>query len=335
MPDGAAWLCSAAAVRDRCAAMLGVAEAGGLGHMVVDAARLPAAADYVAAVIRRNYPNLAIPHHARWRHFLVGGVDRWGALRGTLGAMDAAEAARVRIDLCVASVLLDAGAGAAWRYREPGTGLELARSEGLAVASLDAFRAGLFSADGSARADAAGLGRVDAAALGRAFQVSEGNPLAGLEGRAALLRRLGAALAARPDLFGSGRAGRLFDALAGEGTVRAGAILEALLDGLGPIWPGRLVLDRPRPGRRVAAPGRAGRRAGAVPQAVAMAGLLADRGVRGRGRGGDGDRGADGAAGIPQRRAAAGPRRAAAAGARRWPRRRCRRGTRRWWNGGR
>ena len=240
--ERAAWLCSAAAVRERCSAMLAVAEAGGLMHLDVDPDRLPAVADYTAAVVRAAYPSLDIPHHARWRHFSVGGVDRWGALRAALGEGDAAELARVRVDLCVVSVLLDAGAGPNWSYREPATGLVLVRSEGLAVASLDAFRAGLFSADGLPRTDAAGLSRVDAAALGRAFQVSEANPLAGLEGRAALLRRLGAALLARPDLFGPGRVGRLFDALAGGGAVPAAAILAALLDGLGPAWPSRIVL---------------------------------------------------------------------------------------------
>lgn len=238
----AAWLCSAAAVRQRCHGLLDVALADGLQHFSVNLDQLPAAADYTAAVIRRNYPALDIPHHARWRHFGTGGVNRWGALSRTLGTVDAAELARIRIDLCVVSVLLDAGAGPGWQYQERDTGLVLARSEGLAVASLDAFRAGLFSVEGRSQADAAGLSRIDAGALGAAFQVSDDNPLAGLDGRAALLRSLGAALLARPDLFGPGRVGCLYDALATGATVSAPAILAALLDGLGPVWPSRIVL---------------------------------------------------------------------------------------------
>ena len=237
-----AWLCSAAAVRAQCAAMLGAAEGEGLPHLAVDAARLPACADYVAAVIRRNYPALDIPHHARWRHFAAGGVDRWRALLPLPQAGEGAEMARTRVDLCVVSVLLDAGAGPDWRYHEAGTGQTLARSEGLGVASLHAFASGLFSGDGSLRADAAGLARVEAGALGQAFQVTPDNPLPGLEGRAALLRSLGGALLTRPDLFAGGRPGGLFDALARPGTVRAAAILQALLDGLGPIWPSRITL---------------------------------------------------------------------------------------------
>lgn len=242
--EAAAWLCTPDAVRSRARAMLALAEADGLRHFTVDLARLDDTAAYVASVVRAAYPDLRIPHHARWRHFAVGGIDRWESLRIKLADLGAAEAARARVELCVVSVLLDAGAGG-WRYAEPGSGLTFSRSEGLAVASLRAFEAGLFAADGGMRADAGGLARVDAAALGRAFQVDEDNPLPGLEGRAALLRALGAALLARPDLFGHGdpRVGRLFDHLTGGGAaVAARDILGAVLDGFGPVWPPRIVL---------------------------------------------------------------------------------------------
>lgn len=241
--EAAAWLCTAEAVRSRAQAMLALAEADGLRHFTVDLARLDDAAAYVASVVRAAYPDLRIPHHARWRHFAVGGIDRWESLRAVLADLGAAEAARARVELCVVSVLLDAGAGG-WRYAEPGTGLTVSRSEGLAVASLRAFEAGLFAADGGMRADAGGLAGITASALARAFQVDEGNPLPGLEGRAALLRALGAALLARPDLFGHDdpRVGRLFDHLAGGAAVAARGILAAVLDGFGPVWPSRIVL---------------------------------------------------------------------------------------------
>src|SRR5205814_1347453 len=115
------------------------------------------------------------------------------------------ERARMAVDLVTVSVLLDAGAGNAWRYREPASGLSFTRSEGLAVASLDMFRAGAFSSadDRPYRVDDAALAHIDAAALARHFQVDgDKNPLVGLEQRCALLRRLGGALAAHPDLFG-------------------------------------------------------------------------------------------------------------------------------------
>lgn len=239
-----------ATVRARCGALLALGVDGRLPGFSVHPERLEAAADAVVETIRARYPDLAIPYHARWRHFAAGGRNRWGLLAAALADVPAYEVARIRLDLCVVSVLLDAGAGTAWRYREPGTGQVFTRSEGLAVASLDAFRAGLFSSDARRplQADAAGLARLDGAALDRALQVSQANPIEGLEGRAALLRNLGAALGARPDLFGvlPARPGRLLDRLdveADEGRLPARAILAAVLEGLGPIWPGRLSIE--------------------------------------------------------------------------------------------
>src|SRR5262249_35615354 len=156
-----------------------------------------------------------IPFHSRWRHFSVGGRDRWAALRRALGDAPAAEVARVRFDLAVTSVLLDAGAGPTWHYREAEGG-EYARSEGLAGASFDLFRAGAFSGDARSPlcADGEGLTRIDAERLAAGMQVTHDNPLVGLEGRASLLRRVGAALREAPALFGAeGRIGNLADHL--------------------------------------------------------------------------------------------------------------------------
>ncbi|MBX6745820.1 MAG: DUF1688 family protein, partial [Acetobacteraceae bacterium] len=190
------------AVRERSHELLRLGLAGQLGDWIVDPDRLPAAADLVAEVVRANYPSLDIPFHARWQHFAVGGRDRWDTLRREARFPDAAAAARAAFDLVILSVLLDAGAGPDWRYREAATGAVLARSEGLAVASLDAFATGGFAADGaSPRADAARLGRITAAELARMMQAGPGNPLVGLEGRAALLRRLGETVAAAPRIF--------------------------------------------------------------------------------------------------------------------------------------
>ena len=69
--------------------------------------------------IRASYPDLDIPYHSRWRHFSAGGHDRCATLGADLAAD---ERARMRFDLVVVSVLLDAGAGDPWRYLEPATG---------------------------------------------------------------------------------------------------------------------------------------------------------------------------------------------------------------------
>ena len=241
----AATLLDAEAVRERCHELLAACERGALPHFVLVPERLAGVADYVAGEVRRNYPSLDIPFHSRWRHFEPGGLDRISPL---LAGIDGPERARIRFDLAITSVFLDAGAGAAWRWTEPGTGLELARSEGLGVASLHLFASGALSSDPAhpLRVDADGLSRVTAETVARAFQVDEANPLTGLAGRAALLRALGGALRANPTWFGvaPARPGNLFDALTSSRTaVALGDALRVVLHGLGAIWPGRIVVE--------------------------------------------------------------------------------------------
>jgi hypothetical protein len=240
------WLLSPEAVRTQAHALLRICEAGGLKHFAYDPGRLSFAADYVVDTIRSNYPGLDIPYHARWRHFVVDGSDRWASSPAAEIA-DPLERARTRIDLAVVSVLLDAGAGDAWRYRDRLTGRDITRSEGLAIASLDAFVNGTFAdrPDHPARADADALANLSQAALADAFQVGSRNPLAGLEGRTALINRLGSTLTDKPQFFGttSARIGHLADffvSVARDGTLPAARILTTLLDALGDIWPGRL-----------------------------------------------------------------------------------------------
>jgi hypothetical protein len=238
------YLLSAAAVRERCEAVFAAAERGETRHFRLAPERLDDAVERVVALTRRRYPDLAVPFHSRWRHFDAGGIDR---AKLVAPAADPAERARARLDLAVVSVLLDAGAGPRWQYREAETGLLLARSEGLAVASVRAMQAGLFSADPTEpwRADAAALTILTAERLGEAFQHAPENPLAGLQGRAAMLRRLGEVARTSPDVFGSpARLGNLYDFwLPRRRDLPAPEMLRLVLRALGPIWPGRLELN--------------------------------------------------------------------------------------------
>lgn len=83
-----------------------------------------------------------------------------------------------------------------WSYKSKESGKVYKRSEGLAVASLEMFKAGYFSSDQSnpCQVDSAGLRRLDHSQLAKGLQVSEQNSLAGLEGRAGLMSRLSEAL---------------------------------------------------------------------------------------------------------------------------------------------
>lgn len=234
-------------IRERADAVLARGLDGGLAHFAIDLSRLGTAAELVAAITRERYPDAAVPRHSRWRHFAAGGIDRVADLTRGLRHLSVDEQARVKIDLVVTSVLLDAGAGPAWGYLEAETGQVYRRSEGLAVASFRLFTAGFFSSNPAVpwRADARGLRAASEDRLGAALQVSASNPLPGLPGRAALLRELGRALGQRPELFGSclARPGFLLDALRarrGPGGIEAADVLDDVLVGLGPIWPGRL-----------------------------------------------------------------------------------------------
>ncbi|HEY6081103.1 MAG TPA: URC4/urg3 family protein [Polyangiaceae bacterium] len=237
-----AYLQTPAAVRERAQAVLEAARRGELEHFRLHEARLPEVAERVIAVTRQSYPDLrAIPYHGRYRHFDAGGVPRLERFLASLSG-DAQERLRVSTELVITSVLLDAGAGADWRYVEA-DGKSYARSEGLAVASLHLFASGALSSQGRAQADAAGLERFDAERLASALQVSVDNPLTGLEGRASLLSRLGQVVRTTPRYFDAGsRLGELgvgLERSAQAGRLPAQAVLTALLAALGPIWPGR------------------------------------------------------------------------------------------------
>ncbi len=244
-----AWLRSTEAVRERSGLILAAAERAELEHFDLDPDQLDPTADFVIDTIHANYPSLIIPYHSRWRHFAAGGRDRWQDLAFELDHVARMERARIRVDLVVVSVLLDAGAGGRWRYIEPSRGQVFSRSEGLAVASFDFFTGGLCSADPSnpLRADADALVGLDGALIERHFQVADDNPLIGTVGRARLMNALGYALQSSPALFGGDRprVGHLIDHFMEEstdGALPASAILTALLKGLASIWPGRIEL---------------------------------------------------------------------------------------------
>ncbi|MBC7712281.1 MAG: URC4/urg3 family protein [Rhizobacter sp.] len=198
--------------------------------------------DYVITVINENYPDHNIPFHSRWGHFKVGGINRPDLLNEKIINRDAMERARIKLDLVITSVLLDAGAGNVWAYNEKSSGKMFNRSEGLGVASFYMFMEGNFSEDGSLKATFGGLQNLTAAKLKTAFQVSEENPLVGVEGRLSLLQNLGKTVEQKKELFPLGRPGSIVDYL----EIRYGKnitgpqLLRAVLDGLGEIWPGRV-----------------------------------------------------------------------------------------------
>ena len=243
-------LLNARAVRERAHRMFAIGLDGKLPNFHIHLDRMDSAVELVLETTRKAYPSLDVPFHSRWRHFVTNHDNRWADIANQTKWPDPAARARAEFDLAIVSVFLDAGAGPTWRYHDPKTGLAIGRSEGLGLASLAMFESGAFSANPRKplRVDADVLANLSVADLKRGLQVSETNPLVGLEGRVDLVRRLGALVASRPEVFGrhdTPRPGGLFDRLAMQADNRqlpAPTILSELLQQFGPIWPSRLTL---------------------------------------------------------------------------------------------
>jgi hypothetical protein len=237
-------------IRDRGRTIYELGLKGELQHFRIHPEKLVDVAKFVVAVTNANYPVGKIPYHSRWSHFQVGGVDRisWLQKNAPEGRRDALSMARMYYDLVVPSILLDAGAGMKWQYRDS-FGKNYNKSEGLAVASFDMFAQGLFSSDPKCpmQSDANGLETLRPDVLANGFQVSKDNPLVGLDGRLALLKNLGAALRNEKYFGGpaAGKVGALVDYLFktyGAESIKATDILSTVLEALGNIWPGRVAI---------------------------------------------------------------------------------------------
>lgn len=233
------YILSPQAIRDQSKKVFDMTVAGD-GYFTFNSDKLQPTVNYVLDVIRKNYPDLKIPFHSRWGHFRVGGTDRSKQFETTT---DKLELARIKLDLVITSVLLDAGAGAIWKYFEESSQKHFNRSEGLGVASLYMFKAGAMSSDKKSwKADAQGLQSVTAVELEKHFQVTGENPLVGVQGRVQLLNNLGKACARNPVFKKGNRPGNIIDHLIEKhgNKIPATAVLRAVLDGLGEIWPGRI-----------------------------------------------------------------------------------------------
>ncbi|EXJ91836.1 hypothetical protein A1O3_00386 [Capronia epimyces CBS 606.96] len=247
----AAYLRSIHAVRERTKLVLEEAKGNGLIHFDVDMSKFQETANYVVSIIKRDFDGdyASIPPHGRWQHFEVGGRPRiTQLLQSWPTSIDNQERTRRLVDLFLVSVLLDAGAGTKWSYKSKESGKVYSRSEGLAVASLEMFKAGSFSSDPSQphQVDAAGLSKLTIDALARGMQVSDSNPMSGLEGRTGLLIRLSSALQSNAEMFGvNGRPGNMIDYLMSHPTTQAASVpvvllptlWSVLMDGLSSIWP--------------------------------------------------------------------------------------------------
>lgn len=237
-------LLSASAVRGRCNEIFTQAIAGRLKHFCYIPERMPVVVDYVSGVMRELYPTGNIPYHSRLRHFNVGGIDRIANIKRCFESLNAKERLNSWADLIIVSVFMDAGAGPTWRYTQNGRYYH--RSEGLAVAILDLFMQGWFSADPISspwRVQGERLLSITHEEFLDALQVSSDNMLIGCEGRVSLLNSLGRVILTNPLVFDRRLGTMVIPPLARTQALQASDILTHVLSVCNPIWPGRITMD--------------------------------------------------------------------------------------------
>jgi len=245
------YLRSPEAVREQATFLFSLAKQNKLEHFSFHEEKIPDVIRYVENVIKANYPTLEVPFHSRWRHFNAGSVNRTSDLDQKLSGTTIEDIARAKIELAIVSVLLDAGAGDKWTFKENETDKTFSRSEGLAVASYHMFIDGGFSSDPDypLMVDPIGLSNIDKKILSAYFQTGPKNPMQGFDGRLSLLHRLASNLQQQKPYFMAGETIRLgglfdyFDSVSANGKISARKILTTILDALGPIWPGRISMQ--------------------------------------------------------------------------------------------
>ncbi|KAL0088353.1 hypothetical protein J3Q64DRAFT_1329773 [Phycomyces blakesleeanus] len=246
-------------IRDRCGQVYEKGQKDQLDFFDVDDSKLPQIVDHVASLTQRRFPDLSkIPPHSRLRHFGINdGLDRLQNIRETRWKkLDKIESARRLIDLVIASVLVDAGAGQTWKYKAK-DGELIGRSEGLAVASFDMFEEGYFSSSKEVpdRVDVEGLAQLSIERMTQGFQVTSANTMVGLEGRSNLLKGLSKVLEQQKKFFPTvdgqpRRPGNLVDYLLanveeddnGKKSVSIEKLWEVIMS-LADVWPARVTIE--------------------------------------------------------------------------------------------
>ena len=193
-----------------------------------------------------------MPLHSRWRHFEFQGIDRWALAsrwrcRGGDDRRASAAAALISPSSAFCSMPAPGRSGGITMHA---AGRPLAGPKASRLQASTMFRTACFRriraipcapmpTPAESAADKFGLG----------LQITDANPMVGIDGRIALLRRLGRTVQRKSGYF---RRGTIHRAQAGfstsspmrrrAGTIPATSILTKLLTHLGPIWPSRLTL---------------------------------------------------------------------------------------------
>ncbi|MES0880422.1 DUF1688 family protein [Roseibium sp. SCP14] len=232
-------------VRRKAHGLLEQAVSGALSYVEVDLSGLQKILVTVLEATKETYPDFHIPPYGIWRDFEVGGIDRWGALASAREFQTAEEMLAASADLAVLACFMKTRTPENWVFRDPMTATETRGKQASALAAFHMFAAGSFSSELSDpyRVDAETLIRLDMEELASGLQWNMQDDVDLLKAMQRHLKRLGEALALRPDLFSEDevtRPGLLATRLAkeSESAVSAGQLLDNLLEALAPAWEG-------------------------------------------------------------------------------------------------
>ncbi|MEJ8476214.1 DUF1688 family protein [Roseibium algae] len=250
-PSAAISLLNAKAVRERVELVMTKGRAGELASLEVIPGCMEQAVRWVLDECEHNYPDYQIPPHGCWRSFETGGMDRWSMLAGAREFETAEDMLKSAGDLAVVTAVMNVALRPSWSYSEAVSGNAYSDQQGRALAVLSMFAAGTFSAmpEDPLRVDAHALIRLESAEIAAGLQLDADDDLEDITKLSHLLKRLGEAIGLRPDLFERNdeiRPGCLMACLAEnalDGQLDASAVLDAVLEGLTPLWQGGAVLD--------------------------------------------------------------------------------------------
>ncbi|ASP35958.1 DUF1688 family protein [Labrenzia sp. VG12] len=232
-------------VRRKAHLLLDLAAEGGLAHVGVDLDRLDAAVATVLETTKENYPDFQIPPYGIWRGFEAGGIDRWQAMASARGFETAEEMLAAAADLALLGIAMTTLHPSGWQYEDRMTETTVGGAQASALAAFHMFASGSFSSEMTDpyRVDASALVSMDLIELAAGLQWDDRDDADHLKAMQRHLKRLGEALALRPDLFGKGedtRPGLLAVQLAKDcnGAIDAGDVLDRILEALAPVWEG-------------------------------------------------------------------------------------------------
>ena len=223
-------------IRNRCMSLLNTGRKNSLLYFKIDDKKITTCIDVISEETKKNYPNLKIPYHSRWRNLEQFSSEFLKFI--TKGKTSNVFNCRAALDFVFVSVLIDSGAGNNWKYADSVSGQVYSRSEGLALSSLRMFESGMFSADADNcwRVDSTALQKFNERTFLEGIQGTKENHLEGFESRFDILRNLGDVLHQISGGQGMRPSDLVLELVEGN-TIDLTQVLEALLRVLAPVWP--------------------------------------------------------------------------------------------------